>query len=469
MEQENKTFITISLGSSYIRGMAATKLKNNIISPIHVCREPAGNAIRYGRIHNLNDLENILDKIRCELQAKIDSLGNITGFYIGLEARSMRSETVTASIDLGAEGTVVEEEHLRELRRIVGEKNYEGYEKIKILDPRYYTDNSYETNPKGIRCSRLKAKYQVVLIDTQTMLNLREVVEERLGLNIVGVQITPLAEAFISLDREDQTLGCAFVDIGSQTTSISIFKERHLSALRVFPMGGRNVTKDLMNYFHLIESDAERLKLNHATLNAKVNPEELVTVGNRSYKLQDVNNIVRSRMMEISLNIFKYIEHFIQEENQTLSSGIIFTGGATLQSGYLETVEELGMEGIRLANIRTEFIDESERKFFTEENLSVIGLTALAKDSCVEMRPDLAHIADEPLPALKPVIEEETIDQVGEDIIFSHEEEEDYNEEFDEREEPDDTNSRRTMSWFKKATRKFTTAVTELINGSEDD
>ena len=80
------------------------------------------------------------------------------------------------------------------------------------------------------------------------------------GVRIIDTIAAPVAAAFTSLTKVHKKMGAMLVDIGAETTSVTIFEESHPVALVVFPMGSLTITEDIALEFRIALEEAEVLK-----------------------------------------------------------------------------------------------------------------------------------------------------------------------------------------------------------------
>ncbi len=95
------------------------------------------------------------------------------------------------------------------------------------------------------------------------------------------------------------------VDIGAETSTISIYRYGHLQFFATLPLGGRNITRDLTS-LNMLEQRAEEIKRTSGNAIASENPPQLNLNG---LKLSDVSNIIVARSEEIVTNIIETISH----------------------------------------------------------------------------------------------------------------------------------------------------------------
>lgn len=378
-----KMFAVIALGSSYIRGMVASKLPNGRVNPIAYCQRNSKGCIIHGYIHNITDAAAIIGSIVDELNSKLQGLV-IDRVYVGLDCQSMRSNLFKTKKDYGTEGIILEAEHIESLREEALKKSYSRQSVLKIASPCYYVDGKRENNPKGVRCHLLEATYQLITVREEVERNLYEVFENKLGLTVEEVLINPLAEAQVSLTREEMSIGCAYINIGGGTTSISLYRDKLLKALHILPLGGQNVTKDLTN-LKLLEQDAEAVKIGYGSVNLEVDKEERITAasangtGDRVLHKYDVNRYIQARMEEITENIKALIQEI---DPELMIAYLIFSGGATYLSGYVESLN-LDVNG-RQAKVRPDILSESAEEELLKNYQTALGLVVMATNNCVK-------------------------------------------------------------------------------------
>ena len=378
-----KIFAVIALGSSYIRGMIASKLPNGRVNPIAYCQRNSKGCIIHGYIHNITDAAAIIGSIVDELNGKLSGQV-IDRVYVGLDCQSMRSNLFKTKKDYGTEGIILEAEHIESLREEALKKSYSRQSVLKIASPCYYVDGKRENNPKGVRCHLLEATYQLITVREEVERNLYEVFENKLGLTVEEVLINPLAEAQVSLTREEMSIGCAYINIGGGTTSISLYRDKLLKALYILPLGGQNVTKDLTN-LKLLEQDAEAVKIGYGSVNLEVDKEERITAasangtGDRVLHKYDVNRYIQARMEEITENIKALIQEI---DPELMIAYLIFSGGATYLSGYIESLN-LDVNG-RQAKVRPDILSESAEEELLKNYQTALGLVVMATNNCVK-------------------------------------------------------------------------------------
>ncbi len=466
MNDRRDIYAVINIGSSSLAGLLATKSPEGRVEPISAYRIPSGGCVRQGSIHNIEEAAQRISSLLDALSKDLPEEATITGVYVGLECRSMRSEHYDAFIDLGPEGSVVTPEHLLTLKDQVNDASYPGMTILSVTEPRYLCDGKREPNPRGVRCRRLEAQYLLLVARQNIIINVRETIEDRLGLRLLGILPTPIAEATATMTLEEMALGCAYVNIGGGTTSITIYKERFPLALFVLPLGGNNITRDLTQLsIPLLDADAERMKVEHGSMNLSVSrTQEIVATSvdgssTKRFSQIEVNRYINARILEILSNVVSIIHEAGCSES--IPKGFVFAGGVTKTDYFYETLRKLSPE-YRKASLRRDIYEEGSSTALLEHYITEIALAYQATEPSVTytLRSLDSLLQEEPTPApvepatsvSEPLAEEEaktyTYTTIGEAQVTPIEEadEDDFDEE--EYEEPThEERSKHKRSW----------------------
>jgi cell division protein FtsA len=150
------------------------------------------------------------------------------------------------------------------------------------------------------------------------------------------------------------------VDLGADTTTVSVYFKNILRHLAVIPLGGNNITKDIAT-LQMEEADAERMKLKNAsayTDNSDIdNSVSLPIDQDRSIVSRDFINIVEGRIEEIIENAWFQVPN---EYIDKLLGGIILTGGgANMKNIERAFRNHTHIEKIRVAKFVTTTINSN--------------------------------------------------------------------------------------------------------------
>jgi cell division protein FtsA len=147
------------------------------------------------------------------------------------------------------------------------------------------------------------------------------------GITIAEMLNAPLALADAVLTEAERRSGCVLIDMGADTTTVSVYTKNILRHLAVIPLGGNNITKDIAT-LQMEESDAEKMKLKYAsayTDNNEIDNNLKYSIDqDRQVESRRFIEIVEGRLEEIIENAWYQVP---SEYCDKLLGGIILTGG----------------------------------------------------------------------------------------------------------------------------------------------
>lgn len=291
--------------------------------------------VRYGIVQNPEETSVRISRIIDRLQRKpAISPRVISSVFVGLSGRSLHSNSTTVSLSLPPD-TEITDEILERLRQQALNTAIEPSVTLVDAIPRIYTIGKYETtSPKGTIGDNITATYDLIVCRPEMRRNLIRTLTDKTGIRIDGFIVTALATAQTILSSEEKRQGCMLVDLGAETTTVTIFKEGHLIYFATLPMGGRNITRDISSLNNWLEEKAEDIKITSG--NALMH-ESKSTVNMDGVRMSDVSNIIVARAEEIVANIIEQMTYAELKES-SLPGGIICIGGGAKLNGMLDLI-----------------------------------------------------------------------------------------------------------------------------------
>lgn len=315
----------IDLGTSSIKGVVGRKNENNVISILASGTIPSNNCIRRGMVYNIEETGANVRKLIAMLE---NSLGRKIGkVYVSLGGQSLRSLKFRESLDL-SQGGMVSEEMIGRLHASAEKYSPELSRVFSVADVEYYIDEKPERNPVGVTGSRIEASFKVITGRPNLLSNVEKSIAGKAELPITNYIVGALAAAAATLSDEDKELGCALIDFGAGTTTLSVYKGGVLRSMTVIPFGGKNITKDICA-LNFTENDAEQLKIKYGK--ALESQESSFFSSPFSSKpdvdMSELNRVIAMRLDEITANLKEQIR--LSGYADSLGAGLIITGGAS--------------------------------------------------------------------------------------------------------------------------------------------
>ena len=379
----------IELGSSKVTGIAGRKNSDGSMQVLAYAKEDSSSFIRKGIIYNLDKTAQSLTSIINKLEG--DLKNSIAKVYVGIGGQSLRTVRNVVSRDLNEE-TIISQE----LVDAICDENLEiplvDMDILDVAPQEYKIGNNLQADPVGVAGSHIEGRFLNIVARASIKKNLERCFEQA-KIEIADLLISPLVTANAVLSESERRSGCALIDFGADTTTISVYKNNILRFLTVLPLGGNSITRDITS-MQMEEEEAERLKIAFGNvMYEEEESEEAATCqledGSRTVELQALNNIIEARAEEIITNVWNQIQ--LSGYDDKLLSGIIITGGAANLKN-LDTMlrKRSKIEKIRTArSIRNTIQTDSDliKKDGTQNTL--FGLLFEGKENCclVEARP----------------------------------------------------------------------------------
>jgi len=373
--------VAIELGSSKITGVAGRKNLDGSISILAVVKEDSTSSIRKGVVYNIDKtvlaLNNIVKKLETTLKSKIAYV------YVGVGGQSIRSMKNVIVKELEAE-TVVSQDMINELMDANRNMSYPEQEILDAATQEYKVDQQYQLDPVGIQCTRLEGNFLNILWRKTFYRNLNKCFELA-GIAIADMYLAPLALADSVLTETERRAGCVLVDLGADTTTVSVYYKNILRHLAVIPLGSSNITKDIAT-LQMEEGDAERMKLKHGsayTDNSDIdNTLRFPIDADRDILSRDFINIVEGRMQEIIENVWFQVPN---EYIDKLLGGIILTGGGSNMRNIERAFRNhTHIDKIRVARFITTTINSNLPEIVAHDGMmnTVLGLLEKGDMNC---------------------------------------------------------------------------------------
>ena len=373
--------VAIELGSSKVTGIAGRKNLDGSISVLAVVKEESSSFIRKGVVYNIDKtalcISSIIKKLTNQLKTEI------TQVYVGVGGQSIRSVRNVIAKELPL-ATKVTQEMVIDLMDANSAMKYSDQEILDVAQQEYKVDSQYQTDPVGIQCSHIEGNFLNILQRNTFYKNLNKCFET-INVNVAEMYISPIALADSVLTEAEKRSGCALVDLGADTTTVSVYSKNILRHLAVIPLGSNNITKDIAS-LQMEEADAEKMKLKYAsayTENADIdNNLQLPIDSDRNVDLRKFIEIVESRLEEIIANVWYQVP---AEYSDKLLGGIILTGGGS----NLKNIDKAFTNHTHIDKIRiAKFVNHSVTSSYADINAkngmmnTILGLLIKGDRNC---------------------------------------------------------------------------------------
>jgi cell division protein FtsA len=182
-------------------------------------------------------LQNIVRQLELKLRRKV------TQVYVGVGGQSIRSVRNNVTLELPQDTKVTLEmvDGMADTNRAM---RYPDMAVQDVAVQEYRVDSQLQLDPVGIQAMHLEGNYLNILQRVTFFKNLNDCFKTA-NLRIADFLIAPLALAKSVLTETERRSGCALVDMGAETTTVSVFTKNILRHLVVIPLGAANITRTL--------------------------------------------------------------------------------------------------------------------------------------------------------------------------------------------------------------------------------
>jgi cell division protein FtsA len=413
MEQSG-FIVGIDLGTSKIVGLLGRKNEQGVVSILASESIPSDTCVKHGVVYNIDEAAGKVKKMINLLENK--SGRKIGKVYVSVAGMSLRAIEYTQTKDLGEESEVTFSV-IDQMEQQARQNKPEFLTNYSVVAPEIFLDGQPTEDPIGKNATIVEGRYRLIVGRPNIKSNLIKCITDKNQLEIAGFIVGPVAAGAIVLDEADKQAGCALVDFGAGTTTLSIYKEGLLRYMSVIPFGGRTITKDIQE-LGFVDTSAEAYKIKYGRVGKDKNKQ---STQSSDVDVKELNKVIQLREEEIILNVINQIKESGYADQ--LESGIIVIGGASQLKGLLEFVEEKSQLSVKKGVAKRLYINNAADLLQNPAYAQCLGLLLFANENCEKKEtPKVEYTAPVVEPVSNKVSDSENVDEYEEDFY----EEEEY-------------------------------------------
>jgi len=283
--------------------------------------------------------------------------------FVSVGGVSLRGEFSSGSVIISkADGEVTTLDINKALSDCEDNLNLNNKKIVQVFPVSYKLDSKEVLGRiEGMRGTKLEAKALILTYSIQHLEDLIGVIAGA-GVETIDVIASPVAISQIVLSEKQKIAGVGLVNIGSETTSLSVFENGLPVSIHTFSIGSSDITNDIALGFKIPLEQAERMK--------QEGVEE-------DFSKKKLDEIIEARLSDI----FELIENHLKriKRSELLPAGIVFVGGGA-NTGRLT---ELSKFALRLpASLgSTEIFGNSKTKLRDSAWFTALGLVISGRDT----------------------------------------------------------------------------------------
>ncbi|MEG1597112.1 MAG: hypothetical protein RR359_02425 [Bacilli bacterium] len=276
-------------------------------------------------------------------------------------------------MDIGGEITALDIAKCEE--KTIYKDIQENEQLITVIPIEYKIDGEICSNPKGLTGENLQVKCVVIYALKEDMLKYN-LIFKKLDIEITDYVLNGISNYYEVKNSDlDRQIG-AVVNIGYDTTNISIFNKGVIIKNKVLEIGSKKVDEDISYIYKFDKTTSRKLKETFAvSCKRYADSNDFYEIEEKSGRKLMINNYEISEIVEARLiDLFEIIKKEINNLTKREISYIIITGGITEMAGFLylsrgafgKLVTVIDMKTLGIRHNKYSSVSGSI-KFFTEK------------------------------------------------------------------------------------------------------
>ena len=213
-------------------------------------------------------------------------------------------------------------------------------------------DQDFIEDPLGMNASRLEVETHIITTQKSNLNNLKKAVRGA-GIEVENVILNSYASSIATINSDEKELGVAVIDMGGNTSNITIHIGNSIKYNDFLGVGSNHVTSDLSMALHTPLNIADSVKLSYGSLLTPTNDLiELPIIGDENntheVSLEVVHNVIFARVEETLMILSQFIENSGLKDQ--IGAGVILTGGFAKMEGIRDlAIATFGSMPVRIA------------------------------------------------------------------------------------------------------------------------
>ncbi len=335
-----KIYTSIDIGTDEIKAITIEEYndKFNVLATAYVKTK----GVKKGLIVDATLISNSLKKVIKQLESKL-------GTKVEQVLAIVPSNNLDINIGMG-EASITTENNLIDgesifncLQKSLKGKVPKNMEVVSIMPIEYKIDNLKKVkNPLGLEGKTLASKSVIVSVPQKNVYSVVGILEN-LGIEVVDVTISSVADYYAIKDKELDKEVISLVNIGKEKTVISVFNKGILIKEKIISSGGDELDEVIGFNFKTDDEASKKIKEDYGVSNRKfADSDEDYQIINRLGQKTTINQYVLSEIIEYKLvEILKNIKNEINNLTNREISYIIVTGAITSMLGFGALVEDI--------------------------------------------------------------------------------------------------------------------------------
>lgn len=351
-----KMFCSLDIGTHKIKGsvLRVNRTRNKEELELINVNESRLYGFEDAHVSNLSELADSINSALKDLTKKC--LRPPKEIQLGISGDLVSSRPVHTTIPLADRGakaiTSKDIEKANHQAKILGTKMDE--EVLHYIPLHYHIDESDTLlDPNGLYARKLGVDAVLYLSNENRLRNISKAVNQA-GYEVDNIFFSSYVAAEVALSEEERKYGCGFLDIGSRTSTLFIFKDNRLKSSEILSWGGDMLTEAIAKQLNLAYEMAEDIKKSYAVAmdGDKYKDEEILLKKEDAYRPIKRAVVTEAVMPEVEKLTGIITDIFNSPgRKDDAQRGAVVVGGGALMPGIIEKIGLAAGVPVRLGKI----------------------------------------------------------------------------------------------------------------------
>ena len=344
-------FTSIDIGSDSIK-IVTCELHNNKLNLL-AASSTKSKGIRMGMIVNPNEACLAIKKCLNDVESMLGI--TINKVIASVPANMAEFTFIKGNVNVNTETGLIESKNIIDVLQIAMEDKVPVDREMVTIIPIDFKINGGEivSNPLGRQSKTLETRAIMITTPKKNIYSVVTVLES-LGVDVIDIMINSIGDINSLKTKETNDKVGAIVNIGSDTTNISLYNKNIVVKNSIINIGGRELDRLISNTYKLDLDISRKLKEKFALAHRKyANVSEFMEVANIEnvdikINQYDLSEICMKKLQDILLLVKKEIDYLTDKPLEY----VIFTGGTSMMAHFDYLVKEEFSHNSSIGNVR---------------------------------------------------------------------------------------------------------------------
>jgi len=344
-------FTSIDIGSDSIK-IVTCELHNNKLNLL-AASSTKSKGIRMGMIVNPNEACLAIKKCLNDVESMLGI--TINKVIASVPANMAEFTFIKGNVNVNTETGLIESKNIIDVLQIAMEDKVPVDREMVTIIPIDFKINGGEivSNPLGRQSKTLETRAIMITTPKKNIYSVVTVLES-LGVDVIDIMINSIGDINSLKTKETNDKVGAIVNIGSDTTNISLYNKNIVVKNSIINIGGRELDRLISNTYKLDLDTSRKLKEKFALAHRKyANVSEFMEVANIEnvdikINQYDLSEVCMKKLQDILLLVKKEIDYLTDKPLEY----VIFTGGTSMMAHFDYLVKEEFSHNSSIGNVR---------------------------------------------------------------------------------------------------------------------